>query len=86
MVHRVIYEELIDDLEGEVRRLLDYLGLPFDPACLEFHTNDRTVRTISAGQVRKPINRQGIGQWEPYEQWLEPLKAALGDTLQHWRD
>ena len=86
MVHRVIYEELIDDLEGEVRRLLDYLGLPFDPACLEFHANDRAVRTISAGQVRKPINRQGIGQWEPYEQWLEPLKAALGDTLQHWRD
>ena len=85
MVHRVIYEDLVDDLEREVRRLLDYLDLPFDPACLDFHANQRTVRTISAGQVRKPINRDGIGQSQPFDQWLDPLKTALGDTLDRWR-
>ena len=86
MVHRIIYDDLVDDIEGEVRRLLDYLGLPFDPACLDFHANERAVHTISAGQVRKPINRDGIGQWKPYEQWLGPLRDALGDTLVSWRD
>ncbi|MCY7281134.1 MAG: sulfotransferase [Sphingomonas bacterium] len=86
MVHRIIYDDLVDDLAGGVRRLLDYLGLPFDPACLDFHTNDRAVHTISAGQVRKPINRDGIGQWQPYEKWLGPLRDALGDTLVSWRD
>ncbi len=85
-IHRVIYEDLVDDLEGETRRLLDYLSLPFDPACLEFHSNDRAVRTISAGQVRKPINRDGIGQWQAFEQWLGPLRESLGDTLADWRD
>ena len=63
MVHRIIYDDLVDDLEAGVRRLLDYLGVPFDPACLDFHSNQRAVHTISAGQVRKPINRDGIGQW-----------------------
>jgi tetratricopeptide (TPR) repeat protein len=86
MVHRIIYEDLVDDIEGEVRRLLDYLELAFDPACLDFHSNQRSVQTISASQVRKPINREGIDQWKPFEQWLDPLKAALGDTLDHWRD
>jgi len=85
MVHRIIYDDLVEDLDGEVRRLLAYLDLPFDPACLDFHANDRAVRTISAGQVRKPINRDGIGQWKPYEQWLGPLREALGDTLDTWR-
>lgn len=85
MVHRVIYDDLVDDLEGEARRLLVYLDLPFDPAVLDFHANDRAVRTISAGQVRKPINRDGIGQWQLFEAWLDPLKAALGDTLDRWR-
>ena len=85
-VHRTIYDDLVDDLEGGVRRLLDYLNVPFDPACLDFHANERAVHTISAGQVRKPINRDGIGQWKPYEQWLGPLKDALGDALDRWRD
>jgi len=85
MVHRIIYEDLIDDLEGEVRRLLDHLGLPFDAACLNFHQNKRAVRTISAGQVRKAINRDGLEQWRPFEQWLGPLKESLGDSLDHWR-
>ncbi len=86
MVHRIIYDDLVDDLEGGVRRLLDYLGLPFDPACLDFHSSQRAVHTISAGQVRKPINRGGIGQWKPFGQWLGPLREALGDTADHWRD
>jgi len=83
-IHRVIYERLVDDVEGEVQRLLDYLGLPFDEACLAFHSNERSVRTISAEQVRRPINRDGLDQWRPYEQWLGPLKQALGPALEDW--
>jgi tetratricopeptide (TPR) repeat protein len=83
-IRRVIYERLVDDVEGEVRCLLDDLGLPFDEACLNFHSNERSVRTISATQVRRPINREGLDQWRPYEQWLRPLKAALGTALEDW--
>ena len=83
-VHRLIYDRLVDDFEGEVRRLLDYLELPFDQACLDFHANARSVRTISAGQVRQPINRRGLDQWKPYEQWLGPLKRALGQVMEDW--
>ncbi|TNE31523.1 MAG: sulfotransferase family protein [Alphaproteobacteria bacterium] len=78
-IHRVIHEQLLDDPESEVRALLDYLGLEFEPDCLEFHRNERAVRTASSEQVRRPINRDGVGQWEPYEQWLSALRAALGD-------
>jgi len=78
-VRRVIYERLVDDFEGEVRRLLDDLGLPFDPACLAFHANDRPVATASAEQVRRPLNRAGIGAWRAYESWLGPLEKAVGD-------
>jgi tetratricopeptide (TPR) repeat protein len=81
-VHRVIHEQLVDDPETRVRALLDYLGLPFEEACLRFHENKRAVRTASSEQVRRPINRDGFAQWQPYEQWLDPLKAALGDL---WR-
>ncbi|HEX8482772.1 MAG TPA: sulfotransferase [Allosphingosinicella sp.] len=81
-VHRVIHERLVDDPETEVRRLLDHLGLPFDPACLRFHENERAVRTASSEQVRRPINREGIDQWRPFEPWLGPLKAALGPVLE----
>jgi len=80
-VHRVIHEELIDDPETQVRRLLAFLGLPFDPACLSFHENERAVRTASSEQVRRPINRDGLDQWRPYEPWLGPLKQALGPVL-----
>ncbi len=83
-IHRVIYERLVDDVEGEVRRLLDYLGLRFDEACLNFHSSQRSVRTISAEQVRRPINREGLDQWRPYEQWLGPLEQALGPVLEDW--
>lgn len=76
---RVVHEELLDDPEGQVRRLLDYIGVPFEAECLEFHRNTRAVRTASSEQVRRPINRDGVGQWEPYRDWLGPLFAALGD-------
>jgi len=78
-VHRVIHESLLDDPEGEVRALLAYLDLPFEDGCLAFHANARAVRTASSEQVRRPINRDGVGQWRAYEAWLGPLKDALGD-------
>ena len=84
-VHRVIHEDLVDDPETEVRRLLDFLGLPFDPACLAFYENPRAVRTASSEQVRQPISREGLEQWKAFEPWLEPLKKALGPVLQDWR-
>jgi tetratricopeptide (TPR) repeat protein len=83
-VHRVIHENLVDDPETEVRRLLDYLGLPFEPACLAFYENPRAVRTASSEQVRRPISREGLDQWKPFEAWLDPLKDALGPVLQDW--
>lgn len=83
--HLVVHERLIDDPEAEIRRLLDHLGLPFDPACLRFHENERAVRTASSEQVRRPINRAGLDQWRPYEPWLDPLKQALGPVLDDWQ-
>ena len=83
-VHRIINERLIDDPEGEVRRLLEFVGVAFDPACLDFHNNKRAVRTPSSEQVRRPINRDGVDYWRHYEPWLGPLKAALGPALDHW--
>ena len=80
-VHRVIYETMIDDTEAEVRRLLAYCGLPFEPGCLRFYENERAVKTASAQQVRKPIFREGVDQWRNFEPWLEPLKSALGAVL-----
>ena len=80
-VHRVTHENLVDDFEVEVRRLLDYLELPFDEACLNFHSTERAVHTPSSQQVRQPINRRGQGRWRNYEQFLEPLKASLGPVL-----
>jgi tetratricopeptide (TPR) repeat protein len=80
-VYRVIHEHLIDDTETEVRRLLSHCGLPFDAACLKFYENTRPVRTPSAQQVRRPINREGIEQWRHYAPWLEPLREALGDVI-----
>jgi len=81
-VHRVVYERMVEDTEAEVRRLLDYCGLPFEEQCLRFYENDRPVRTASSEQVRRPIYRDGVDQWRHYEPWLEPLKAALGPVLE----
>jgi hypothetical protein len=80
-VHRVIYERMVDDTETEVRRLLDYCGLPFDAACLRFYENERAVRTASSEQVRQPIYRDAVDHWRHYERWLGPLRDALGPAL-----
>jgi len=80
-VHRVIYENMVEDTEAEVRRLLDYCGLPFEAECLRFFENARPVRTASSEQVRQPIYREGVDHWRHYEPWLGPLKAALGPVL-----
>jgi hypothetical protein len=80
-VHRVIYERMVEDTESEVRRLLDYCGLPFEEACLRFFENERPVRTASSEQVRQPIYREGVDHWRHFEPWLEPLRSALGEVL-----
>src|SRR5579859_1640059 len=84
-IHRVVYEDMVEQTETEVRRLLDYCGLPFEGACLKFHENDRAVRTVSSEQVRQPIFRQGLDQWRHFQPWLGPLEAALGPSLETWR-
>jgi len=80
-VHRVFYERLVEDTEGEVRRLLDYCGLPFEENCLRFYENERAVRTASSEQVRKPIFRDALEHWRHFGPWLAPLKSALGPVL-----
>jgi tetratricopeptide (TPR) repeat protein len=80
-IHRVHHERMVDDTEAEVRKLLDYCGLEFEPDCLEFHRNKRPVRTPSAQQVRRPIYREGLEHWRNFEAWLGPLADALGDVL-----
>jgi tetratricopeptide (TPR) repeat protein len=81
-VHRVFYERMVEDTENEVRRLLEYCGLPFEERCLRFYENERIVRTASSEQVRRPIYKEGVDHWRHYEPWLDPLKAALGDVLE----
>ena len=80
-VHRVFYENMVDDTEGEVRRLLAFCGLPFEESVLRFHENQRAVRTASSEQVRQPIFRDGVDQWRHYEPYLVPLAEALGPAL-----
>jgi tetratricopeptide (TPR) repeat protein len=80
-VHRIIYEDLIADPEAQIGALLDYCGLPREPSCFSPHETERVVRSISAEQVREPINRKGIDRWRPYEPFLSQLKEALGPTL-----
>ena len=83
---RVQHEDVVDDLDGNVRRILDFCALDFEPQCVEFHKTQRSVRTASSEQVRQPINREGLDQWKNFEPWLEPLKVALGDALTRYRD
>jgi tetratricopeptide (TPR) repeat protein len=80
-VHRVIYERMVEDTESEVRRLLDYCGLDFEPQVLEFYKTERPVRTASSEQVRRPIYREATEEWRHYEEHLTPLRDALGDVL-----
>jgi tetratricopeptide (TPR) repeat protein len=80
-VHRVHYERLVSDLSGEVRRLLEYCGLPFEEQCLRFHETQRLVQTASSEQVRTPLFAEGVDQWRNFEPWLGELKRALGDLI-----
>ena len=85
-VLRVYHEDVIDDLEGSVRRLLDFCGLEFEAQCVAFHETKRSVRTASSEQVRQGIFRGGLDQWTHFEPWLGPLKDALGDALSRYRE
>lgn len=83
-IHRVLYEDMVANTEAQVRALLDYCELPFDPRCLRFFENTRAVRTASSEQVRQPIYTDGLAQWKRFEPWLGPLKQALGPVLAHY--
>src|SRR5882762_11319 len=83
---RIHHEDVVADLEGSVRRMLDFCRLEFEPQCIVFHETKRSVRTASSEQVRQAIYREGLDQWKHFEPWLEPLKNALGDALDHYRD
>ena len=85
-IHRVIYERLVEDTESEVRALLEYCGLPFEPQCLRFFENERSVRTASSEQVRQPIFRDALEHWRRFEPWLGPLKAAIGPAVDTYPD
>jgi len=80
-VLRVQHEDVLDDQEGQTRRMLDFLELPFEESTLQFHKTDRAVRTASSEQVREPINRKGQGAWKPFEPYLDDLRVALGDLV-----
>jgi predicted Zn-dependent protease len=84
-VLRVRHEDVVADLEGSVRRILDYCGLRFEPGCLEYYKTERSVRTASSEQVRRPIFREGLDQWRNFEPWLAPLRDALGDAAEQYR-
>ncbi|WP_375201841.1 tetratricopeptide repeat-containing sulfotransferase family protein [Hyphococcus sp.] len=84
-VLRVQHEDVLDDLEGQLRRMLDFCGLPFEQACLDFYKTERSVRTASSEQVRQPINKTGVDQWRRFEPFLDPLKEALGPALTEYR-
>jgi tetratricopeptide (TPR) repeat protein len=84
-IHRVLHDDLVGNFEHEVRRLLDYVGVPFDETCLRFYETERAVHTPSSEQVRQPINRSGFDRWRNYEPWLGELKQSLGAMMEDWR-
>ncbi|MGB6488228.1 MAG: sulfotransferase [Steroidobacteraceae bacterium] len=83
---RVQHEDVVENLEHSVRRLLEFCGLGFEPQCLAFHETQRSVRTASSEQVRRAVNREGLDQWKNFAPWLESLQNALGDALTRYRD
>jgi tetratricopeptide (TPR) repeat protein len=83
---RVCYEDVVEDLEGNVRRMLDFCGLEYEPGCVEFYKTKRTVYTASSEQVRQPIFQDGLSQWRKYEPWLELLKDSLGEARFRYRE
>jgi tetratricopeptide (TPR) repeat protein len=84
-VLRVWHEDVVDNLEGNVRRILEFCGLAFEPACMEYYKTERSVRTASSEQVRRPIFREGLDQWRRFEPWLGSLRNALGDAVERYR-
>ena len=78
---KVNNEDIINDLEGQVKRIIDYLELPFEKECISFYNTKRSVRTASSEQVRKPINKDGVERWKPYSKKLKPLVDYLGEEL-----
>ena len=84
-VLRVHHEDVVEDLQGCVARILAHCGLPFEQACVDFHKTERSVRTPSSEQVRQPIFRDGLDQWKKFEPWLGPLEQALGDAVTRYR-
>ena len=85
-IHRVIYERMVEDSEREIRDLLQYCGVPFEQSCLTFYENERSVRTASSEQVRRPISADSVDHWRDYEPWLAPLKVALGNVIDAYPD
>ena len=85
-IHHAVNEQLIENFEAEVRRLLAFVGVEFEPSVLEFHRSGRPVRSASAEQVRRPVNRDGVDQWRAFAPWLGPLEEALGDALEDWQE
>jgi tetratricopeptide (TPR) repeat protein len=85
-IHRVIHENLLQDPETEIRRMLAYCGLPFEEQCLRSHETERSIRTSSSEQVRQPIRKKKIETWQHYEPWLQPMKDALGAVLTRYPD
>jgi tetratricopeptide (TPR) repeat protein len=85
-VLRVSYEDLVDDLDTSVRRILAHCGIAFDPACLAFHRSRRAINTPSSEQVRQPLFREGLSQWRHYDAWLGPLRESLGDAIDRYHD
>lgn len=85
-VLRMQYETVVTDTEAQVRRLLDYCGLPFDGACLRFYETQRAVRTASSEQVRQPIYNAAVEQWRHYLPHLDPLIQALGQVMDRYRN
>ena len=77
-VLHIQHEDVVADLESNVRRILDFCGLEFEPACLEYWKTERRIHTVSAEQVRRPVSREGIDQWRNFEPWLGPRREALG--------
>lgn len=83
-VHRVFYEDTVANTETVARDVLAYCGLEYEPECLRFHESDRPVRTASSEQVRQPIYQGGMEQWTHFEEWLDPLRVALGPVLDEY--
>ena len=80
-VHHIQYETLVDNTDAEIRRLIDYCGLPFEESCLRYWETERAIQTPSSEQVRQPIFKSAVDQWTHYAEWLEPMRAAFGELV-----